>query len=325
VADELPVQVPSPGDLTRVAVSPDASVWCIDTRGDAWVMRTDFVWKKVVFHEPAKDVDVSADKTAWFVMRSERYFVQPPGDTQPRYVACLLSMHAMTGIEAPADGPTSNAGRAWGVAPQLGDGALAFSDGIWRPGQCTIMNVDDLSTAPSALWMVKTDGTVWTTIDGRTQLRRGNLIAKRVAGDFNDCAYCVAPDGRAWKWGQFTDPPPAPAPTPPQPVPPPSSSQSPSINVSTAGGGLGTVFKITGSGFLNSVQVTIRGVRIGDGEIGEFYWLTSSSASGIINFDTPLPCVPGVVIHFSANDGRRDANLTERLWSNTVPASCPPG
>ncbi|RJL31852.1 hypothetical protein [Bailinhaonella thermotolerans] len=29
-------QVPSPGDLTRVAVSPDMSVWCADRHGRAW-------------------------------------------------------------------------------------------------------------------------------------------------------------------------------------------------------------------------------------------------------------------------------------------------
>jgi hypothetical protein len=48
----------------------------------------------------------------------------------------------------------------------------------------------------------------------------------------------------------------------------------------------------------------VRGIRLSDGQVSEFCWLTSSTADRKLEFGIPLPCVPGLVIHFSANDGR---------------------
>jgi hypothetical protein len=81
---------------------------------------------------------------------------------------------------------------------------------------------------------------------------------------------------------------------------------------------------VTGSRFLANAQVTIRGARIGEGEIFNYYWTTSASARGSIAADLAIPCLSGIQISFSANDGRPDRNdLTNRFWSNTVPAFCP--
>src|SRR5262249_10067484 len=100
--------------------------------------------------------------------------------------------------------------------------------------------------------------------------------------------------------------------------------QKPILNVSATGSGESTVFKLTGSRFRGGFQVTVRGVRLGDGQAFEWYWLTQALEDGTIDFPITLPCVSGVVIHFSANDGRVDASyLPNRLWSNTVPATCP--
>ena len=45
---------------------------------------------------------------------------------------------------------------------------------------------------------------------------------------------------------------------------------------------------------------------------------------GEVRLAIDLPCVPGLVISFAANDGRRDpSDLTNRLWSNTVQSTCP--
>ena len=39
-------QVPSPGDLTRVAVASNGGVWCVDTRDALWLMQ-DGVWSRI--------------------------------------------------------------------------------------------------------------------------------------------------------------------------------------------------------------------------------------------------------------------------------------
>lgn len=84
------------------------------------------------------------------------------------------------------------------------------------------------------------------------------------------------------------------------------------------------MFRVTGSRFLANVQVTIRGARIGEDGIFDFYWTTLASDQGSIDAQLAIPCVSGLQISFSANDGRPDANdLTNRFWSNTVSAFCP--
>ena len=66
------------------------------------------------------------------------------------------------------------------------------------------------------------------------------------------------------------------------------------------------------------------GTRVADGAIHQFFWTTTSDAGGEVRLAIDLPCVPGLVISFAANDGRRDpGDLTNRLWSNTVQSTCP--
>jgi hypothetical protein len=114
-------------------------------------------------------------------------------------------------------------------------------------------------------------------------------------------------------------------PPPPPPTPLPQQTK-PNILVSSTGAGASTVFHVTGSGFLPNTDVTIRGARIAQDAIPTYYWTTRSSGYKAITADLPIPCLPGVTIYFSANDGRKvpdSQDHTGRLWSNTVPASCP--
>jgi hypothetical protein len=98
----------------------------------------------------------------------------------------------------------------------------------------------------------------------------------------------------------------------------------PILAVSATGAALDTVFHVTGSDFLPNAQTTIRGARIGQDGIFEYYWTTTANTEGEIAADLPIPCLSGIIINFSANDGRPDPNnLTNRFWSNTVPAYCP--
>ena len=74
-------QVPSPGDLTRVAVSPDGSKWCADSRGTLWRMENSS-WSTIdTLGDKVKDVGVSADRTVWLVMTNGRYYSISPGGT----------------------------------------------------------------------------------------------------------------------------------------------------------------------------------------------------------------------------------------------------
>jgi hypothetical protein len=318
-------QVPSPGDLARVAVS-SGSVWCVDTRGVLWALR-DGAWSAVpVFSDKVKDVSVAPDRTVYVVTTNGRYYSILPG-ARPFYHGVFLIVEAICGTGRPDD--ANPFGRAWGVSPTFGSGALAHCGTTNGWSSTNIVDVADLSVADDGtLWLVKTNGTIWVTRDGGvTQSREGGERATRIAGGFSGLAWAVSSDGSGWAFDDVSDSTaPAPLPPPPPPPPPPPEGSAPTIGVSAAGGGSSTVFTVSGSRFVPNVQVTIRGARIGDGEIHQFYWTATSDGGGRLGMDLPLPCVPGVVISFSANDGRHNpADLTDRLWSNTVQASCPPG
>ena len=320
-------QVSSPGNLTRVAVSPNGIIWCVDARGDLWGMQ-DNVWSKInVPGEKVKDVAVSADNTVWLVMVSTRYYTMLPGG-QPTYHGVFITLEALAGVAGPND--EHPYGIAWGVSSVYGTSVLCHcvADG-WSP--TNIENVSDLSVGGSGLvWMVKSNGTIWTTRDGITQLRMGNRAGfTKVATHPRDLTWAISADGSTWVWREGIVSSSAASPPPPPPVPQPSSPPEqppPLITVNTSGGGTGTKFRVSGSRFLRNAQVNIRASRIGEDQIHQFYWTTTSNSNGEVQFDIPLSCVSGIVISFSANDGRRNpTDHTDRLWSNTVQATCPPG
>jgi hypothetical protein len=320
-------QVPSPGDLTRVSVAPDGAIWCVDKRDVLWTMRNS-VWSRVdIPDEKVREVDVAPDGTVYLVMANSRYYSIVPGGL-PFFHGVFILVHAIAGLGRPDD-VHHPFGQAWGVSPTFGDGALCRCQHDVGWSDTNLRNVSDLAVArDGVVWMAKTDGTVWTTADGITQLRMGTVVQiTRVAAHSFSVIAAVASDGTAWIWANRPQDstPVGPAPIPPPPPPPPHGSP-PTISVSASGGGTSTVFTIAGTGFLPSVQLTVKGTRIGDGEIHQFFWTTMSDAAGAARLAIDLPCVPGIVINFSANDGRRSpTDLTERLWSNTVQATCPPG
>src|SRR4051794_36740962 len=54
-------QVSSPGDLTRIAVEPGGTLWCVDTRGALWRMQGG-TWSQVpVSNQTVVDVSVAPD------------------------------------------------------------------------------------------------------------------------------------------------------------------------------------------------------------------------------------------------------------------------
>lgn len=324
--DPWNIQVSSPGNLTRVAVSPNGIIWCVDARGVLWGMQ-DNVWYTInVPGEKVKDVAVSADNTVWLVMVNGRYYTMLPGG-QPTYIGVIIGLEALAGVAGPND--EHPYGIAWGVSSAFGTSVLSRCAASGWSGT-NIENVSELSVDANGLvWMVKSNGTIWTTRDGITQLRMGSGAGFTRVASRHDRAWAVSADGsvRRWKKGIVSSS--ADFPPPPPPVPQPSSppeQQPPLIKVNTSGGGAGTKFRISGSRFLPNAQAYIRGARIGEDQIHQFYWSTTSNSNGEVEFDIPLPCVSGIVFSFSANDGRHNpADHTDRLWSNTVQATCPPG
>jgi hypothetical protein len=114
-------QVPSPGDLRRVAVSPDGSIWCADSRGALWTMRGG-TWSVVpVFSEKVTDVAIAADRTVYLVMANGRYYSIVSGAV-PFYHGVWLAIAAIAGIGRPSDADPF--GQAWGVSNMFEPGAL---------------------------------------------------------------------------------------------------------------------------------------------------------------------------------------------------------
>ena len=89
----------------------------------------------------------------------------------------------------------------------------------------------------------------------------------------------------------------------------------------------GTIFTVTGSGFLASSSVSVRTTQILPGQVVDLRTPTSSDANGNIAIDIAGPNVCAVVgpIFFSATDGREDkSDRLGVLFSNAVEMSCLP-
>lgn len=115
---------------------------------------------------------------------------------------------------------------------------------------------------------------------------------------------------------------------------PPVTTHPPTISVSTSGSGLGTVFTVSGFGFLPNTKVSIRVTRIGEDGFQDVRFgqdvnqqLIKSNGDGkLLNVKIGFSCISGLVFHFSATDGRTlpDAiDHTGFLFSNTINVSCP--
>jgi hypothetical protein len=119
----------------------------------------------------------------------------------------------------------------------------------------------------------------------------------------------------------------------PHPVTPPPPTP-PIIIVTSSGAGQSSVFTIFGSGFLANANVGIRVVRIEQGRIIDVtieqdmngQRIKSDGEGKLLGVKIALPCVSGLLFHFSASDGRPlpDAvDHTAVLHSNTVDKPCP--
>jgi hypothetical protein len=206
-------QIPAPGTVTRVAVTPDGTVWCVTADKAAYYSPNgDGTWTKVGLLANAHPVDVDAARegSVWILMTSGEYWAQR-ADGQSWYFSAL----PLAGVAA-FDQPVSlsDSGGAWGIFGSSGkSGSICWCNHIWEAqppwGGTFIGDVVDVSTSPNYLWMVKSDGSVWTTQNGTTQTRIGEtFLAQRICGGYfpesetpgGERAFAVAKNGTAWTY-----------------------------------------------------------------------------------------------------------------------------
>ncbi|MFD6275379.1 hypothetical protein ACFWFI_07375 [Streptomyces sp. NPDC060209] len=101
------------------------------------------------------------------------------------------------------------------------------------------------------------------------------------------------------------------------PAPPPH------ISVGSAGSGSGAVFTVQGTGFVGGHDVR---VRVVDDQLTQTNFNRSADSGGNLTAEQPIPCISGLMLHFSATDGRTvppAVDMTGFLWSNTFDIRCP--
>jgi hypothetical protein len=92
---------------------------------------------------------------------------------------------------------------------------------------------------------------------------------------------------------------------------------APNINVSAESG----TITVSGFGFIPGSTVHI---RVADDQATTLFFDQSADGDGSLNAQLTIPCIAGLLLHFSANDGRSNAeDVTGTLWSNTFHIPCP--
>jgi hypothetical protein len=216
-------QIPVPsgaGPVTRIAVAPDNTAWCITQVQPFFLPKGEIEngWKAPVGFQQEDvrplDVCVARDSSIWMVSTNRNQWVSR---TDGHTFSFGIPLTALAGFTEPV--ADNNSGGAWGVIgdpsrPATG-GTIAFCNVQWQQvppgGGSYIGNVVDISTSPNYLWMVKTDGTVWTTQDGISEVRMGDtFLAQRISGGYvsqqdtsdhlSEIVYSVGKDGLPYVW-----------------------------------------------------------------------------------------------------------------------------
>jgi hypothetical protein len=316
-------QEPSPGSVTGLAVALDDGLWVVTDHRAVWRRGTDGAWSKIQVPNGIEPlVDITVHHSAVWIVRDDGATWRTADGQTFQDTSTLIPFKRLAG---------RNTGDLWGISFHPSANLFRQTSGqFWEPAEGgQDKSWADISVSvEGTVWLVGMDGTVWTTTDGTGFLKVSGDGFSRISASRFESPWAVKADGTLWIWqpkpANPLPPPPAPPPPPVAPPLPPSTEVRPQLSVSTSGSGESSVFRITGSGFLAGAEVTIRGARIGPDGVFNFYWSTQASAQRTIAVDLPIPCVSGVSLSFSANDGRRDPHdITDRFWSNTVTTSCP--
>jgi hypothetical protein len=217
----LPISVPPSsglGPITRVAVAPDNTAWCIKDypAAEAYYLPKglDNGWKSVSLSGEEgiqqRDVCVAKDSSIWIVSTNTQQWVS---SDLLHHFSFEMELIALAGLTAPV--ASSNLGGAWGIIgnpsrPASG-GTIALCKGRWYQtppqGGVYISGVVDISTSPNHLWMVTTEGIVLSSPDGINGIQMGDpsFRAQRITGGYvsepnGEIVYCVGQDGLPYVW-----------------------------------------------------------------------------------------------------------------------------
>jgi hypothetical protein len=217
-------QVPvPPGTVTRVAVYPNGTVACVTKEPAAvYVLpngNINATWSQRAAsadqpNDQPFDVCAARDGSIWVVMSRGQQWISHTARRTFNFEEPTLI--AVAGFTMPVS--ETDAGGAWGIFgdPKSNEsGSIAFCNGAWElkpnPTENYIGDVVDISTSPNYLWMVKADGTVWTTQDGMSEVRMGEtFLAQRISGGYisesdtlthlGEVTFAVGKDGLPYTW-----------------------------------------------------------------------------------------------------------------------------
>jgi hypothetical protein len=199
--------------LRRLAGSPDGSlVYGVGDNGALWASSTPGIWQRVAtesFGRPVEDAVVNFDRSLWITTQNGQMWSIRDGRTwEPRTV---LAAFKRIGI-----GPGQ---QFWGIDS---GGTLLQRDGS-IPGSAWYdtagSGMEDVSVSNTGrVWLVGSNGTVWTTFDGQVfeQLDASNFLA--VAAAAGDSAWLVGRNGLLFHVQKATATPVRPPSRPPTPV-----------------------------------------------------------------------------------------------------------
>jgi hypothetical protein len=303
--------------FARLAVAPDRTLWAVGGNGTLWRRVPSGQWLQanavvgVTVTAPLEDVAVSSDGTVWLTGQDGTMWSTTDGSVLVERTV-LLQFRRLSG------GP---GGMIWGIT---GTGALLRFNGTWWDALEMKRDYLDVSvTFEGQVWVVRDNGVVATTSDGVNFVDLpGESGFESVAAGRYGISWGVKADGSLFIWHPVSvggkDPPP-----PPPPPPPPTPPLAPAITVSVEGEGFTSVFVVSGSRFTANSNVSIRATRIEKGTFHDVRFPTRSNTEGEIFERLPIPCLSGLVLNFTATDGRPNpADLTDVLWSNAVATSC---
>jgi hypothetical protein len=198
----------------RMAMSPNGtSLWGVSTEGALWYSTQPDIWKRLEatdkLRSPVEDAVVNYDNSLWVTLKNgQMWSIRNGVDWEWRTVLGLFKRLAV--------GPNN---QWWGIDTQ---GFLWSRDGNHDPGEWFATNgsgMEDVSAGEDGtVWLVGTNGSVWTTRDGQSFVQVTASGFRSVSAQAN-WAWFVGADGALWVYQNVTTPPSTPPNTPPSTPP----------------------------------------------------------------------------------------------------------
>jgi hypothetical protein len=221
------IQVPASG-FRRLAASPDGSVlWGVGANGTLWWSKSPGRWTRLEgttgLDRPVEDAVVDYDNWLWITTTNGQ----------------ILSLHDGVHFELH---PVFTQMKRLAVGPGHRFWAIDFKGNLYtRDNKPPVdqwsdtkgSGMEDVTVSNRGdVWLVGTNGTVWTTRDGEsfTQTSGAGFVSASAAG--GDTVWLVGKNGTLWTLARPAEVKPPPPPVgPPVPPPPPSTSTTVRLSV----------------------------------------------------------------------------------------------